>query len=73
MREFEAQCVAGLVGHHADVVFGKRAGGAAFYVERGAELALNGGAAVAVEFERIGGLGGNLVELASVDGVSGGG
>ena len=71
MREFHAQCVAGLVGHHADVVVGERTGSAAFHVERGAKRAFHGGAAVTVEFERIGGLGGNVIKLAAVDGVGG--
>ena len=69
--EFEAQCVAGLIGHHADIVVGERAGGAAFHVERGAKRTFHGGAAVAVKFERIGGLGGNVIKLAAVDGVGG--
>ena len=69
--EFHAQCVAGLIGHHADVVVGERAGGATFHVERSAKRALNGSAAVAVEFERIGGLGGNVIKLAAVDGIGG--
>ena len=71
LRKFEAQCVVSLVGHHADVVVGERASGTAFHVERGAERAFHGGAAVAVKLERIGGLGSNVIKLAAVDGVGG--
>ena len=71
LRELEAQCIAGVIGHHADVVVGERASGTASHVEGSAKLAFHGGTAVAVEFERIGGLGGNVVELAAVDGIGG--
>ena len=71
LRKFHAQCVAGLVGHHADIVVGERAGGAAFHVERGTEWTFHSGATVAVKLERIGGLGGNVIKLAAVNGISG--